>query len=82
MPQCFATTKNRNPCTAFGSQQGLCRIHTKMPIWQAERARRLTQNVVHDTAPAPATTETEVPVPPDHPGTLVPARPTLDLALV
>jgi hypothetical protein len=41
-----------------------------MPEWQAERARRLTQNVVHETAAA--TTETEVPV-------LVP---TLDLAIV
>jgi len=70
MPTCFATTKNRNPCTAFGSQQGLCRIHAKMAEWQAERTRRLTQNVVHDTA-----ADTAVPI-------LVPPRPTLDPAII
>jgi len=49
-----------------------------MPIWQAERTRRLTQNVVHDTAAA----TTEVPVPPDQPGVLVPSRPAVDTAIV
>lgn len=44
-----------------------------MPEWEAERTRRLAQNVVHDTAAA--ATGTTAPV-------LVPARPTLDLALV
>jgi len=48
-----------------------------MPEWQAERTRRLTQNVVHDTAAAQtAATDTTAPV---RPGVLVP---TLDLALV
>ena len=57
-----------------------------MPEWQAERTRRLTQNVVHDTAAtaaatatatatAAAATTTTAPI-------LVPPRPTLDLALV
>jgi hypothetical protein len=74
MPQCFATTRTQNQCSRFGSQQGLCKTHAEMPEWQAERTRRLTQNVVHETAAA-AATETEVPI-------LVPPRPTLDLAIV